>query len=134
MTTLAEIKETETLAETYKPTVHDKIQRVIYRLESGEELIAGALSCDGKFCVLGMFLDEAGLVGYASLLNNYKLKRGIGEFNLNEAPENVKRAVSEFNLPHKLDLMFINDKLIEHGIKPNQILADIIRSGIVFDC
>lgn len=42
----------------YEPTAQDRIQRVLYRLDSGEQLVKGRLRINDNFCVLGMFLDE----------------------------------------------------------------------------
>ena len=39
MVTLTEINEQQTV---YEPTVADRIQRVLYRLDNGEQLIRGA--------------------------------------------------------------------------------------------
>ena len=43
---------------TYEPTVQDRIQRVLYRLESGEQLTKLRLRINNSFCALGLFLDE----------------------------------------------------------------------------
>ena len=54
----AEITEEDPTALYYEPTVQDRIQRVLYRLDSGERLIDGTLNREGNFCVLGLFADE----------------------------------------------------------------------------
>ena len=59
MTTQTQIKET--ITEVYEPTVQDKIQRIIYRLEHGEQLCGTVLRNGDNFCVLGLFADESGL-------------------------------------------------------------------------
>ena len=45
----------------YEPTVQDKIQRVLYRLDSGEHLFQGRLRHGNSFCVMGLFADECGI-------------------------------------------------------------------------
>ena len=50
--TTTEIKESGPVI-TYEPTVDDKIQRVLYRLESGEQLARAYLKDGDNFCVLG---------------------------------------------------------------------------------
>ena len=45
----------------YEPTVSDKINRILYRLDQGEELACGNLKEKNHFCVLGLFADESGL-------------------------------------------------------------------------
>ena len=59
MTTLTEIKEPVT---TYEPTVQDKIRRILYRLDRGEELIQDALKeyKQDKFCVQVYLLTNLG--------------------------------------------------------------------------
>ena len=54
------VTETE-IVTTYEPTVQDKIQRIIYRLEHGEKLVSGKLYDGKNFCVLGLFADESGV-------------------------------------------------------------------------
>ena len=54
MTTLKEVK--------YEPTVRDRIQRILYRLDHGEKLYDGRLCYGGKFCILGLFADESGKI------------------------------------------------------------------------
>lgn len=55
---VTEIQPTEINYNTYEPTVQDRIQRVLYRLDNGELLIDGSLQRQGNFCVLGLFADE----------------------------------------------------------------------------
>ena len=47
--------------EIYEPSAQDKIQRVLYRLDHGEQLSRGQLKQDDNFCVLGLFADEYGI-------------------------------------------------------------------------
>ena len=47
--------------EVYAPSVSDRIQRILYRLDSGEWLIGGKLKSRDQFCVIGLFADESGL-------------------------------------------------------------------------
>ena len=50
-----------TTPEEYAPSVADRIQRVLYRLDHGEELISKVLHDGEKFCALGLFADESGI-------------------------------------------------------------------------
>ena len=47
--------------EIYEPTVQDRIQRVLYRLDHGEQLGQKDLYDGQNFCVMGLFADESGL-------------------------------------------------------------------------
>ena len=47
--------------KTYEPSVSDRIQRVLYRLENGDKLTTGFFREDNNFCVLGIFADESGI-------------------------------------------------------------------------
>lgn len=47
----------------YEPTVYDRVQRILYRLDSGEQLGKCGLRVGNNFCVMGLFADESGL-GY----------------------------------------------------------------------
>lgn len=180
MTTL--IKETET---TYEPTAYDKIQRVIYRLEHGEELISGRLYDGDNFCVLGLFADESGLghweasehcdgvfryringfplvtslhvpelIAYYDIRLPHELKgsargqessyiKGAMAFDLSEVSNDIANKIkclwsSEFNImPVEnalVDLYAVNDLGKSSGYTGlNQLLADIIRSGVLFN-
>ena len=48
-------------SDVYAPSVSDRIQRVLYRLDHGEQLGRKDLYDGTKFCVLGMFADESGM-------------------------------------------------------------------------
>ena len=142
---------------TYEPTVNDKILRILYRLDHGEELIHGRLKeDDGKFCVLGLFADESGIgewlalpSGYAYkadglvkasltgiLMDYYNLRSETGVFDRIRLPEHIASPLHTIDqltqYRNLLSLSLVNDGLIDAGVKPNEILADIIRSGIIF--
>ena len=63
MTTLLPDTLTAPSTVDYEPTVSDRIQRVLYRLENGEQLTNRQLYNGDNFCALGLFADESGL-GY----------------------------------------------------------------------
>ena len=48
----------------------EKIQRILDRLDQGEELISGKLKLDGKFCVLGLFAEESGLGKWSKVVKD----------------------------------------------------------------
>ena len=64
-TTPPEIKEVPEYinveSEVYEPSAAVRIQRVLYRLDSGEQLASGYLKHRDNFCVLGLFADESGM-------------------------------------------------------------------------
>ena len=169
MTTLIEIRETV----DYEPTVQDKIQRVLYRLEHGEQLCRGYLHIKDKFCILGLFADESGLgewevddqyphfISYSvikddrtkitgpfelwDLISEYYNFNGINaSFNINHLPEDLRikleslGAISPGTLyKDTTSLDLVNDILLEnsgsvYNPEVNEILADIIRSGVIF--
>ena len=52
----------EAIVKIYEPTAKDRIQRILYRLDNGEQLNDGRLCRGDKFCILGLFADESGQV------------------------------------------------------------------------
>ena len=147
-TTLIEIKP----PIIYEPTVDDKVQRIIYRLEHGEELVKGTLrNRHGNFCVLGLFAEESGLGEWEmpgqcynvdgeinfKFLNNklvqyYNFISGIGTFKVDYLPDQVKSELESVLIGPTSSLATLNDCFV--GSKPgiNKLFADIIRSGVVF--
>ena len=154
MVTLTEIKEQQITTE-YEPSVADKIQRILYRLDHGEELTGGRLYDGSNFCVLGLFADESGLgqwdvfsnsyvvgsdscrstLNYA-VVEYYHLRNTDGAFFVDSLPEHIKDELRDkLGYTVCLGLMQIsgiNDDLVDKGINSNKILADIIRSGVLF--
>ena len=157
MTILTEIS-TSTVT-TYEPTVADKIQRVLYRLEHGEKLIWGQMHYDGGFCVLGLFADESGLGSWEPISHGYNVGGQVSFTRLSDNlldyygfnSSGVSLVLSD--LPNDLHnkvrcLFFTNGYYREHGTFDlsfindcgrirayphiNQLLADIIRSGVLF--
>ena len=160
---------TTLLETTYEPTVADRINRVLYRLDQGELLTGGRLRRDDNFCVLGLFADESGLVEwdtdiqffpdlrpryhyavdgvyYSHTLDRhvvelYNLANYQGRFDYTKAPENIKELIRE-HMPdiddkfgHYVTISEINDHLLSRSVNPivmNQVLAAIIRSGVIF--
>ena len=138
MTTQTEIKE------TYEPTVADKIQRILYRLDHGEELSNGTLKDEFGFCVLGLFADESGL-GYwhentsddysvyvidgesptgpfivsDSIVDHYNLTDNIISFNLDDVRDsNIKDKLIQYDVAYTdgtTSLTRINDYLVRQG-------------------
>lgn len=172
---------TETLTETqieYEPSVQDKIQRVLYRLDQGEKLIARNLKEHDNYCILGLFVDESGLgewqsqaelldmpyeelqsyqynidndIDVSGLFNDtltkyYNFKDYAGSFNFYDLPESVQNKIEAvariiirdgnyMMILDDLNLYTVNDILVESNYDPksiNEILADIIRSGVIF--
>ena len=156
MTTLMNhVAEPIDVQTEYEPSVADKIQRIIYRLESGERLTTGSLKCGDHFCILGLFADESGLGEWedhiytengsklvTELSNNvssyYNLHNRLGLFNIYDLPKDLRDIVDVFQ-PYRDDtfsLMAINDSVQiheNHNIDVNKLLADIIRSGAIFN-
>lgn len=133
-----------------------RIYRVLARLDTGEHLIHRRLKCGNNFCILGLFADESGIVkwegdkykrrrhNYTNILdlevvNLFKLKDPIGSFDIETAPESIKRLLAEhFDLAtvdsNRFSLTTINDSLIALDKRNvlNSVLAQVIRSGVVF--
>lgn len=147
VTDIPEVKQ-----EEYVPSVADKIQRVLYRLDHGEELIRGCLSKKDKFCVLGLFADESGIgtwedrvyveesaayiddnneqLDYDQILTYYGIKP---VFTLENLPDHVISKIRyKFSENEVLSLPFLNDNLYGNA-DLNSILADVIRSGAIFE-
>ena len=134
---------------SYEPTVHDKIQRIIYRLEHGEELISGNLMRRGQFADESGLGDWFGSIYYESdtksvtvlsesISTYYNLQNRSGKFYLADLSDDVQNKLSIFkpNVDGTFSLMAINDSVLfcmDNNININQLLADIIRSGAVFN-
>ena len=149
----------------YEPSVSDRIQRVLYRLDHGEYLTTGYLRRNDNFCVLGLFADESGLGTWApyselghsvnymqvfddrvhpsaisslhrKIMDLYDMKSEMGAFRINTLPEELQdelmQHISGYGRTDLISLARINDKLCDwKGI--NQLLARIIRSGVIFN-
>ena len=147
-----QINETNT---DYEPTVADRIQRVLYRLDHGEQLTHNALKSDDNFCVLGLFADESGIGGWEGdayvvgnesnaktlgiiLTNYYGFHTCGGSFNVCDLSENLRQTlVDEHILRNNYDdvcmnITLINDYYKLTDEKRNAIIAAIIRSGALF--
>ena len=151
MTMLAEIAQDKI---EYEPTVQDKIQRVLSRLENGEELTKYSLRNGDNFCIMGMFADESGIGhwvnetyvvhGGVSVAGYFNIKTGSGNFEIDELPEGLAFCVRSllndsmysyilFSSRQGSSLTMINDL---DGVPPmtkNRLLAEIIKSGVIFD-
>ena len=156
MTTLTELTTPE-IQTTYEPTVADKIQRVLYRLDHGEKLIKISLKSNGSFCVLGLFADESGLgrwessryviddsVAYSStddIVNYYGFNDAGASFDVHKLPNDLQNKVRcllhdfyDFIIRFPVALSTINDLAVSLKYPHvNQLLADIIRSGVIFN-
>ena len=156
MTTLITVPETTktTEIETYEPTAADKIQRVLYRLDHGEKLIAHQFRNGDNFCVLGLFADESGLgEWYLDVMNRYRylnctaaldyeiaayysirtLSAGFAYCDLPDSVLNMIPTPLQNKSRVSKGLNYLNDKLILNKVSnSNEILAAIIRSGVIF--
>ena len=141
----------------------DIIDRILHRLDSGEELISCGLKHNGKFCVMGLFLDEYGydwetsdqtgnhnqaylILDYdVSRDLNFRVSSGFGAFDYNDLPLDLQTRI--------LNLVPNYDQKILHGTRIslmeisdlmnyrkdfdvatiNALLADIIKSGVMFN-
>lgn len=140
----------------YEPTVADKIQRVLYRLDQGESLSYGMLYNGVNFCVLGIFADESGLghwndccryeidndAGPLTALSDavrdhYNLTSSNAIFTVNNLPVKLYDALIKYmpdlNERYVICLSEINDTFVDNN-EPNTnlLLADLIRSGVIF--
>ena len=127
-----------------KQTVVDSINRVLDRLDNGEKLIRGDLTNgNGQFCVLGLFAHEAGLFElynisqkiYDATYDFYGIRRRM---NIEELPTQLYDALHDSPLwildDDDVALYSINDMLLaECYDDANSILAELIRSGVVFE-
>ena len=138
-------------------TVDDRLDAVLLRLDSGEELTKGILKRDDKFCVMGLFADESGIVkwegdkykrhrhAYTNILDMdvvqlFRLRDPIGSFDLEHAPDEIKQLIldhfgSEVADLNKVSLTTVNDGMLalDKKAEVNSVLATIIRSGVVFN-
>ena len=143
--------------EEYEPSIADKIQRVLYRLDHGEELTKGCLRRRDNFCVMGLFTDESGLgewepeaedefesvrpavyvdqnkmqITYKEIFEYYGMKE---QFKVEDLPASVLNRI-RYKFPNTHDfltLAYLNDNIFENA-DLNSILADVIRSGAVFE-
>lgn len=160
MTMLAEIQIADDTQTAYEPTVQDKIQRVLYRLDQGEELVAGSLRHGKNFCVLGLFADESGIGDWCvnlaaivytdtkgddsyvdlspALVDYYNFTGATLPFNFNKLPLELQNKIKPIlnSASDYVDLVMINDRMIaEDTYTPeytNAVLAEVIRSGVCF--
>lgn len=153
MTMLTEIKE------TYEPTVQDKIQRILYRLDHGETLIKNALYNGENYCILGLFAEESGLGEWnrnegesfryhipgckehsthaltLSIKDYYGFASCYGDFYVGDLPEYVRnrlQSVINFEIGPEISLMEINDIAQDTPDNIALLMSDIIKSGAVF--
>ena len=147
---------------TYEPTVADKIQRVLYRLENDGELISGFFREDDNFCVMGLFADESKIgkwAYYGDSLFDYLVDDQGGNpsiiklceyYNMNELAcfelgtlepdlQNEVRKIMETSIDFSeadrviIGLTKLNDVGVSTGCENiNEVLAAVIRSGAVF--
>ena len=153
MTMLIESLE-QVATVTHEPTAADKIQRILYRLDHGIELTYSRMKRGDNFCVLGLFAEESGL-GYwnghdcyvvngepnsgslhTSISEYYGLASETGIFRIQDLPKHIVHDLNQ-KMAHQLggvlsSISVVNDEFLIKGYKPNQILADIIRSGAIF--
>lgn len=143
------------IKEQYEPTVSDKIQKILYRLDQGEELSRHYLKNydTGKYCVLGLFADESGLghwrddAAYVTdhadnhkilgmdIVDHYNLTSEAGMFRVKDLPEDLQSELfgSVTNDPTVYcSLSRINDCGFVIPSDLNRVLAAVIRSGAVF--
>ena len=125
----------------YEPSVADKIQRIIYRLEHGEELSIGSLYDGQNFCVLGLFADESGLGEWTpvtqythrhsnSIITEYVYN--VGELDIRLlSPSSPPEAVTEYyNL--KADPTGVNFNTNDLPLLLRKELTDLIKcTGMV---
>ena len=106
----------------YAPTVQDRIQKILYRLDHGEELTHRVLYNGDNFCVLGLFADESGMGNWDLLSNTrdkdyyvyapydgkyprvvsilpseiksyYNLKSVVGSFSIKDLPDDLQSEI-----------------------------------------
>ena len=139
-------------------TTQDTLDRILQRLDGGEELTSCALKDGDKFCIMGLFLDEFGYdwtefdlnkdptPAYMALENevsdyfNFRFS-GYGAFESGDLPEELRERILTLvpNYDQKIfrstrfSLMAISDMMTYHRVQDtNILLADIIRSGVLF--
>ena len=140
-------------------TAADRIQRVLDRLESGEELCQGYLREGNKFCIIGMFLDESDLGNWhganytyhwdqdyymeaqgPTIESFYGFISPCGRFDVDKLPAELLAEIrgvlgsGSMWLPSYM-LMDLSDDMLRAGVETavaNDILAKIIRSGVIF--
>ena len=138
-------------------TVEDRLDAVLQRLDSGEQLVPKRLKYGNNLCIMGLFADESGIVQwhgdqyrrkrhtYVNLLDMdvvtlFNLRDPIGSFDLESAPDELKDLIrehlgAEAAQLNRLSLTVVNDSMLalEKREQANPVLAAIIRSGVVFN-
>lgn len=141
-------------------SAEDAVQRVLARLDSGEQLTVGSLKIDGMFCVLGLFADESGLgewgiarpvrdnrqFGYyrigtskgsaqldRQLVSYYGMLDANGGFDVTKLSPQILTIIYQIKCVN--NLASLNDHMLNAGYSKdviNQTLAEVIRSGAIF--
>ena len=140
--------------------VQDKINRVLDRLDRGEQLTRGTLKFNDNFCILGLFADESGLGEWGTidqphgrpqityyqiddrmgssqldrdLVKYYRMHNANGQLDISKVPAELMQFL--YKIGSNYNLANINDKMLQIGYstdKINSTLATIIRSGAIF--
>ena len=109
-----------------KPEIKDKIQRILDRLDQGENLAASYLKLGDKFCVLGLFADESGLGGWSNgdrYIHSFKPKVTLGYI--------LKYRFDYFVRFFDRGTVTLNKQLVDHyGLKDSRGSFDIRKLPI----
>ena len=116
-----------TKQRTEKIGVQEKIDRILARLDQGEELISKKLRIGDNFCILGLFADESGLghwhteIQKGEPVHYYKIK----PFVKNATPYGYFVSYSLFDRANSIRL---NSRLVQHyGLQSAEGAFDVDR-------
>ena len=159
MTLLAEIVKQQI---NYEPSVADKIQRILYRLDQGEPLAKFGLRHENNYCIMGLFADESKM-GYWEHVSDeegsryyhilrrskqrsyifmhpeigdyYSLINQAGTFNIKNLPADLYRDLDNeigFNTYYSSLSSLVGVNDLASRKVVNELLARVIRSGVIF--
>lgn len=145
---------------TKEPTAQDSIAKIIDLLENNKvSLTPYYLKKGEQFCVLGLFANEypggywtqdrdyngiytftddqgesqAGCLTEA-VSKYYQFKDSTTIFNIDELPAYIQVLLLDYTWRGRMSLSVLNDLLLfNKSSTANKILADVIRSGALFD-
>lgn len=146
MSTIAEIKAHQTQSDF---TPQERIDRILARLDSGEELNGGRLRRLHQFCILGLFADESGLgkwepdgvgVFFYYMVDGDKLTADLNDpivdlynlvdqtarFTIANVPMKIKSFLTNEIYSYQrtirtTSLMDVNDRMIDNGYSSKDI-------------
>ena len=113
------------------PNAAASIERVLIRLDQGEQLIPDGFWRGGQYCVLGIMIDEANLFDLQKELSGnshltteqidmytiyYGLRSGKGEFNISDLTAELKTRIQKITGLTDYELLIFDGILTLSGV------------------